>query len=193
MPTDPRRRPSSARRSSGCSRARTATCGRGCSAAANRRIRSSVRSSDRSAPPIALEPRPPTVLRIARLVLLGLAVGAVNAARMPMWAIHLVSLAMIGYGWFVDRAIQRMGRVRLALRGDGSWLAREHGSDVERVLSLREHAVLGPLVAMAFADAGVTAHRLVLLPGDVGAETERALRAWLRHGYHGPAAGPPEP
>ena len=133
------------------------------------------------------------VLRIAHLVLLALAVGAVNATRMPMWAIHLVSLAMIGYGWFVDSAIKRMGRVRLALRGDGSWIAHERGSDVERVLSLREHAVLGPLVALVFADGGRTAHRLVLLPGDVDPETTRGLRAWLRHGYHGPAESPPEP
>ena len=133
------------------------------------------------------------VLRIAHLLLLGLAVGAVNATRMLIWAIHLVSLAMIGYGWFVDSAIQRMGRVRLALRGDGSWLAREQGSEAERVLSLREHAVLGPLITLVFAEGGRTAHRLVLLPGDVGAETERGLRAWLRHGYHAPAGEPPEP
>ena len=152
-----------------------------------------MRSSDRSAPPIALEPRPPTVLRVAHLVLLGLAVGAVNATRMPMWAVYLVSLAMVGYGWFVDRAIRRMGRVRLVLRGDGSWLVREHGRDDDRVLSLRDHAVLGPLIALVFADGGRTAHRLVLLPGDVDAETERGLRAWLRHGYHGPAGVPPEP
>ena len=152
-----------------------------------------MRSSDRSAPPIALEPRPPLVLRIAHLVLLGLAVGAVNATRMPIWAIHLVSLAMIGYGWFVDRAIMRMGRVRLALRGDGSWIARENGRDDARVLSLREHAVLAPQSALVFADEGRTAHRLVLLPGDVDPETTRGLRAWLRHGYHGPAESPPEP
>ena len=133
------------------------------------------------------------VLRVAHLVLLALAVGAVNATRMPIWAIHLVSLAMIGYGWFVDSAIQRMGRVRLALRGDGTWIAHERGTDVERVLSLREHAVLGPLVALVFADGGRTAHRLVLLPGDVEPETARGLRAWLRHGYHGPAGDPPEP
>jgi hypothetical protein len=152
-----------------------------------------VRSSDRSAPPITLEPRPPTVLRIAHLVLLGLALGAVNATRMPMWAIHLLSLALLGYGWCVDRAIRRMGRVRLALRPDGAWIAHEPGRDGDRVLSLREHAVLGPLVAMVFADGGRTAHRLVLLPGDVGVETARGLRAWLRHGYHDPAGAPPEP
>lgn len=152
-----------------------------------------MRSSDRSAPPIALEPRAPTRLRVAHLVLLGLAIAAVAATRLPAWSVLLVALAIVAYGWRVDRALHRMGTLRLALRGDGSWIAHERGTDVERELSLREHAVLGPLVALVFAEDGRTVHRLVLLPGDVAPETERTLRAWLRHGYHGPAGAPPEP
>lgn len=152
-----------------------------------------MRSSDRSAPPIALEPRAPTALRIAHVVLLALALAAVAATRLPAWAAALATLGMLGYAWRVDRALRRMGRIRLALRGDGSWIAHERGTNVERVLSLHGHAVLGPLVALVFADGSRPAHRLVLLPGDVDAGTERALRAWLRHGYHGPAGAPPEP
>ena len=152
-----------------------------------------MRSSDRSAPPIALEPRAPVLQRVALLALLALAAGAIADTRLPTWAIHLVSLAMIAYAWLVDRAVRRMGRVRLALQGDGAWLAREAGRDGERTWTLGEHAVLGPLVALWFLEGRRTAHRLVLLPGDVDAETDRSLRAWLRHGYRPGAAPPSEP
>jgi hypothetical protein len=120
-------------------------------------------------------------LRIVLAVVIVLALAALALTRIPAWGQGLLALLVLAQGWLADRALRRMSAVRLSLRPDGAWLARDAGGD--RVLALRDHAIVGPLVALSFEAAPRDASRILLLPGMVAPDTLRALRVWLRHGY----------
>ncbi|HET9484971.1 MAG TPA: hypothetical protein VFO79_13510 [Xanthomonadales bacterium] len=110
-----------------------------------------------------------------------LALVALALTRLPPAVQVLLALGVAANAWIADRALRRGAAVRLALQPDGGWLARDASGDA--VLALRDHAIVGPLVALRFEGPGRPPDKVLLLPGMVAPDTLRALRVWLRHGY----------
>ena len=113
-----------------------------------------------------------------------LALVALALTRLPPLAQALLALGVAANAWLADRTLRRGAAVRLVLQPDGGWLARDTRGDA--VLSLRDHAIVGPLVALRFESPGRPPDRVLLLPGMVAPDALRALRVWLRHGYAPP-------
>jgi len=110
-----------------------------------------------------------------------LALVALGLVRMPGWALPIAAACVAVQAGLADRALRRMSALRLALQRDGSW--RSSTEDPAVAWRLRDHALVGPLVAMTFDLAGARPRRVLLLPGMVEPDVLRALRVWLRHGY----------
>ncbi|HVF35053.1 MAG TPA: protein YgfX [Candidatus Saccharimonadia bacterium] len=136
---------------------------------------------DRSAPSISLEPRPANALRIALACVALLALVSLGMTRMPAWSLAVAAAFVVAQAGLADRALRRMASLRLALQRDGSW--RSSAGDPADAWRLRDHALVGPLVALSFDRAGARPQRLLLLPGMIGPDELRALRVWLRYGY----------
>lgn len=139
---------------------------------------------DRSAPSITLEPSPSTPLRVALGAVALLALVALGLTALPPWALACGGAIVLAQAWLADRKLRRMASMRVALQRDGTW--RSSGPAADTVLTLRDHAVIGPLVALTFDSAGSRMQRMVLVPGMVAPDALRALRVWLRHGYPPP-------
>ncbi len=139
---------------------------------------------DRSAPPIALEPRPSNAARIALAAVAALALGSILLTRLAPSLAYVLAALVLFVAWRAERELRGVAGLRLALQRDGTWLVRDAAA--ERTMTLEAHATIGPLVALRLAGGGAK-RSLMLLPGMVDDDALRTLRVWLRHGY--PSSG----
>lgn len=133
----------------------------------------------RSVPAIAFEYRPSRWAAAALVVVALLAVVALFASDLVLWARCVASLAALAYAaWHLHRFL-RPRFDHACWHAAGHWRLREGGN--EKAAGLVSARVLGPLLMLVFR-VGRQTVAMPLLPDNCPADTRRHLRVRLARG-----------